>query len=224
MALTVSANSFIDVDYFNLMAGEVLVPVSSSGQSEDEMRLITLINMTVGFMENFCNRLLKARDFSYDSNDEAYNSAFAIFDAPEKDTFWFPTVPVNELTEFIVSDETITAATDNLGEDGYILYPTKGLLYYSYGFNSGYKQNIKIKWNGGIDDITSIDDYNQLQYIQYLLTKQMWDGDPINDGIISETLANYTYEKSNPKDLAEFMGVPIFVFNLLGTYKRYYFS
>lgn len=224
MPLTISDSSFIDVDYFNMMAGEVLVPVSSSSQSVDEMRLITLINSMAYFMENFCGRLLKARDFSYDPNDTAYNPQYSIFDPPDKDTFWFPVIPVNELTEFIITDETIVPATDNLGEDGYILYPTKGALYYALGFDAGYKQNIKAIWNGGIDETLQPDDYAQLQYIQYLLSKQMFDSDPINDNIIKETLANYDYTKANPKDLAEYMGVPIFVFNLLGTYKRYYFA
>lgn len=223
MAITVSLNSFIDVDDFNMMAGETLVPVSSSTQSVDEMRLVTLINTVVGFMEKFCNRLLKARTFSYLPADIlTYDPKHSIFDPPQGDTFWFPTAPVNSITTFMISDEVITPATTYDADDGYVLYASKGSLFYYDGFDYGSKQNVKVKWNGGIASGT--DDYTQLQYIQYLFVKYLFDDDPTKDDLISETFSNYAYKKANIKDLAKYLGIPMFVFNRLALYRRHYFS
>jgi hypothetical protein len=219
MALTVSENSFIDVDDFNLMAGSTIVPVSSSTQSADELRLITLINTVILFMEKFCDTLLKARDFSYVVGETAYNPEYSIFDPPEGTSFWFPVIPVNSITTFLISDEVITPATTYEADDGYVLYSQKGNLFYYGGFDYGYRKNIKIKWNGGIVENTN--DYTELQYLQYLFVKYLWDDDPVNDNIISETFSNYAYKKSNVKDLAEYLGIPMFVFNRLYNFKRH---
>lgn len=223
MALTVSANSFIDVDDFNMMAGETLVPVSSSTQSADEMRLITLINSVVGFMEKFCNRLLKARTFSYLPADIlTYDPQHSIFDPPKGDTFWFPTAPVNSITTFMISDEVIIPTTNYDADDGYVLYAVKGSLFYYDGFDYGSRQNVKVKWNGGI--AVDTDDYTQLQYIQYLFVKNLYDNDPSNDDIIAETFSNYSYKKSTSKDLATYLGIPSFVFNRLALFRRHVIS
>lgn len=223
MPITVSSNSFIDVDDFNMMAGETLVPVSSSTQSADEMRLITLINSVIGFMERFCNRLLKARTFSYLPADVlTYDPSNSIFDPPKGDTFWFPTYPVNSITTFLISDIAVTPATTYDADDGYVLYSAKGNLFYYDGFDYGSRQNVKVKWNGGI--VSGTDDYTQLQYLQYLFVKNLWDSDPSNDDIISETFSNYSYKKSTSKDLATYLGIPSFVFNRLALFRRYAIS
>lgn len=218
----ITANSFISIDYFNAMANEVLVPVSSSGQSTDEMRLVNLINAVLRFMEKFCNTLLKARDFSYISTDASYNPKYAIFDPPQGNTFWFPVKPVNSITTFMISDEVITPATDYEGSDGYILYPEKGCLIYTYGFDYGYRRNVKVKWNGGIQINT--DDYFELQYIQYLFVKFLFDDDPNNDVIASETLSNYSYKTTDIREYAAYLGIPMFVFNRLLVYRRNYIA
>lgn len=221
MALTVSEHSFIDIDDFNLMAGETLVPVSSSTQSADEMKLIMLINSVIGFMEKFCNTLLKARDFSYLPADASYDPHYSIFDPPKGDTFWFPVVPVNSITTFLISDIAITPATTYDATDGYVLYSQKGSLFYADGFEYGYRKNVKVKWNGGI--VEGTEDYTQLQYIQYLFVKYLWNEEPVNDNIISETFSNYAYKKTNIKDLSEYLGIPMFVFNRLELYRGHNF-
>ena len=222
MAIEVSANSFIDVNYFNLMANVELVSITY-GQAFNEIRLIYLINSAISFMEKFCNRLLKARDFSYLPADiSSYDSKNSIFDGPNGNIFRFPVIPVNGITTFMISDEIITPATNYNADDGYVLYSSKGELYYYDGFDYGSKQNVKVKWNGGI--VEGTDDYGQLQYIQYLLARQLFDSDPINDIIVSETFSNYSYKKASIKDLADYLGLPVFVFNRLELYRRHYFS
>jgi hypothetical protein len=222
MSIPISSKSFIDIDYFNIMASEELVSVTY-GQSFDEIRLIHMINSVIGFMEKFCNRTLKARDFSYlPADTSSYDSKNSIFDAPNGNTLWFPTCPINSITTFMISDEVITPATDYQGSDGYILYSTKGCLVYDYGFDYPYRQNIKVKWNGGY--VEGTDEYNELKYLQYLFTKQLFDSDPINDGITSETFSNYSYKTGSIKDVAEYFGIPMFIFNRLASYRRHYFS
>lgn len=217
-----SEHAFIDIDYFNQMADDNLVVESSSGQSTDELRLVALINSVTVFMEKFCNRPLKARDFSYISTDSSYNPQYAIFDPPSGENFWFPTYPVNSITTFLVSGTAIVPTAEyDLSDDGYVLYASMGKLYYPYGFDLGYRQNVKIKWNGGIQEGT--DEYEQLKYIQYLFVRQLFDSDPINDDIVSETLVNYSYKKASSKELAEYFGIPLFVFNRLEQYRRFYF-
>lgn len=217
--MAISSNAFIDIDYFNQMAGdEDLIVISSSEQSIDELRLETLINITTKFFEEFCNRLLKARDFSYDPASDNYNPEYSIFDPPLKTIFWFPTYPVNSITEFTISDTAIIASTGYADDSGYFLYSKTGKLVYSYGFDYGYIQNIKVKWNGGYD--TTHEEYKELQYLTYLFVKYLWDNDPNDDGLISETLGNYKYTKASAKDLAKYFGVPPFIFYTLTNYKR----
>jgi hypothetical protein len=217
--MALSDNAFIGVDYFNLMSGDELVIESSSGQSNDELRLINLINSITKFFECFCNRTLKTRDFSYISTDLSYNPQYSIFDPPPKETFWFPTYPVNTLTTFIIGEDVILPSINYEDNDGYFLYNHIGKLIYSYGFDYGCLQNIKVKWNGGYK--TTHEEYAELQYLTYLFTKSLFDNDPNQDGIISETLGNYKYTKTNPKDLSQYLGVPSFIFHTLNNYKRY---
>lgn len=217
--MAISEHAFIDIDYFNLMANdEDLVVISSSGQSDDESRLENLINVTTKFFEEFCNRPLKARDFSYDPLSVNYSPEYAIFDPPPKTIFWFPTYPVNSITEFIISATTIIAATDYTDDTGYFLYSKNGKLVYSYGFDYGYIQNVKVKWNGGYN--SNHQEYSDLQYLTYLFVKFLWDNDPNDDGLISETLGNYKYTKASAKDLAKYFGMPPFIFHSLSNYKR----
>lgn len=217
--MSINSNSFIDIDYYNSMVGESdLIIVSSSGQSYDEIRLTNLINMVATFMELFCDRLLKARDFSYISTEDSYDPKYSIFDPPPKSIFWFPTYPVNTITTFIISDTTILPASSYDDDTGYFLYNSTGKLVYYYGFDYGYNQNIKVKWNGGYT--TDHKEYEELQYLQYLLVNNFWNNDPNDDGLLSETLGNYKYTKADPKTLAKFFGVPPFIFYSLSNYRR----
>jgi hypothetical protein len=224
MPVAISDISFINLSYYNMLN---LSDIASGSDEGD--RLSSIINSNILIMEKFCNRPLKARNFYYEAPVEElegeiynYDEKYSTFNPPEGTSFWFPTYPVNSITEFLITGTAISPSTDYTGDDGYILYKSKGNLYYSGGFDYGYFNNVKIKWNGGYSS-SHIEDYNQLQYIQFLFTKFLYDNDPINDSIIKETLSNYSYTRANPKDLADFMGIPILVFNLLNSYRRMYF-
>lgn len=211
------SSAFIDSAYFRYMTEEEI-----DEGSEDEIRLIYLINAITVMFEKVCGRKLKARDFSYDPLSVNYDFQYSIFDPPPRTIFWFPTYPVNSLTTFIVSDDTITEATDYEDTDGYFLYPENGKLVYSYGFDYGYNQNVKAVWNGGYSSTNSA--YNELQYLTYQVVKKLWDSEPGDDEKISETLDNYKYTKASPEQLSKFFGMPPFVFYNLFNYKRLYFA
>jgi hypothetical protein len=210
---TLLDSAFIDVSYFEENSGLTITP-----GSDDETRLIYLINTAVDVLEGICGRKLKARDFSYDPLDSDYDQEYSIFDGPSGINFWFPTYPINSLTTLIISEDTIIPATGYDDNDGYFLYNKSGKLVYYYGFDYGYNQNVKINWNGGYN--SNHDEYAELQYLTYQLVKKLWDGNPGDDELISETLDNYKYTKASPKDLAKFFGLPPFVFYNLFKYKR----
>lgn len=216
-APTLLSSAFIDVDYFRIITDDDI----DSG-SNDEKRLIYLINSVTKIFENICGRKLKSRNFSYDSTSDDYDPLYAIFDPPPEKIFWFPTYPVNSLTTLIISDETITASTGYDDDDGYFLYSKTGKLYYSYGFDYGYNQNIKTIWNGGYS--STDDEYAELQYLTYQVVKKLWDGDPTSDDLLSEKLGSYQYTKANPNDLAKFFGLPSFVFYNLFNFKKMVFA
>ena len=82
--MAISANAFIDVAFFNSMSGLSL--------DADDAQMEILINSVTSILEDICNRPLKARDFSYDSEDDGYSEEYAIFDPPPKNISWFPTL------------------------------------------------------------------------------------------------------------------------------------
>lgn len=195
MAETLSTNAFIDYAYYNSLSGE-------SFTSTDQ-QLIILINTITEIFETTANRLLKARDFSYDLDSVSYNADYSIFDPPENENFYFPTFPVNSITEIKISDVIITAATDYYADDGYVLYNRAGKLYYYNGFDYGYFKNIKIKWNGGYASGSPL--YSALQYWTYLSVNKMLNN-TVNSEMLSESIGNYRYTK-NPEYLSQFKGL-----------------
>ena len=207
--MAVSEHAFIDADLFQQL--------SSLSLTVDEItNLEMLIDSVTDIFESFCSRKLKARDFSYlVSADQDY----AIFDGTKGTIFRFPTYPVNSLTTLIIDDETISVATTYDDTDGYFLYNEKGELYYSYGFSFGYRQNVKLVWNGGYG--SDHKSYKTLQHLTYLLSKKLWDdnsGD-VNPEVISEKIGSYSYSKMKPEEMSKLFGLPIYVFNNLGRFK-----
>lgn len=213
--MSLSSHAFIDRTYFNSMSGE-----SISAGSADETKLFNLINFSVKVFDSFCKRKLKARDFSYVSSSVNYDPEYSIFNPPIGDTFWFPTYPVNSLTTFIISSDTITEATDYDDIDGYYLYKHLGKLVYEYGFDPGYNKNIKAVWNGGYNSTNHPDDYASLQYLQYCFVKELWSSVPGDDRIISESIGNYRYTLASPDALAKFFGISPVIFHNLSRFKR----
>ena len=216
--MALNDNALMDTTYFYQM-------YSDEDWLEDEKeksRIEELINAVSSEFEKFCNRKLKARDYTYDSQDSSYNIDllhYAVFDAPMGYTFWFPTYPVNSVTEFIVSGNTISAAAadDYDASDGYMLYPRRGKIIYSQGFDYSYLQNIQIKWNGGYsDDHEAMSD---LKYLCFSAIKQFMNA-PDNEMMQSERIGNYTYKLMSADFQRELRGLAPTIFENLMSYRK----
>lgn len=215
--MALSSYALIDLSYFNTQSGLGIVTGTS-----DETKLFAIINAVTDIFEKICGRHLDERTYSYLSASENYNPEYAIFDAPPKTTFWFPTYPVSTLTTFIISDTTVTEATDYDDSDGYTLYKHTGKLVYEYGFDYNYMKNIKTVWTGGYN--SGHQEYADLQYLTYLVVKKIWDSPPNEDEILSETIGNYRFSRSSVKELSGKFGLPTFVFEQIFKFKRFAFA
>jgi len=207
MGVALSAYSFIDDKYYKIM--------EDVEDIDDKNKVHHIMNFSISFMEDFCNRKLKARDFSYvigseDDENTDYDEKYSIFDSKKGTIFYFPTYPVNSISALYISGVEIVAATYYLDTEGYFLYKESGKLVYYDGFDYDYNQNIKIKWNGGYSS-TDLH-YSELQYIQYNIAKKFIEEDIIDTGLLSESLGNYRYSKATPEEMSETMGLPVFIF------------
>ena len=219
---TLNENALIDIDYYYAMIGD-----QAEGDLEERNAIEALINAVSSEFEKFCNRKLKARNYTYDSGDtDDYDINllhYALFDAPEGYTFWFPTYPVNSVSEFKVSGTAISvAASDDYdASDGYLLYPRRGKLVYGQGFDYNYLQNIQIKWNGGYsDDHEAMAD---LQYQCFSAVKQFINA-PDNEMLQSERIGNYTYKLMSPEFQKQLRGLAPSIFENLMPYKKVAFA
>lgn len=220
--MSLNDNALIDTIYFFQMYDD-----DDFVEDEKQKTMIeSLINAVSSEFEKFCNRKLKARSYSYDSGDSAYDAKmlhYCVFDAPPQATFWFPTYPVNALTEFKISGTAISAADsdDYDASDGYRLYPRSGKLIYSQGFDYNYLQNIQVKWNGGYtDDHEEMDD---LKYLCFSAIKQVMNA-PENEMLISERIGNYTYKMIAPDFQQKLRGFTPTTFENLMVYRKVVFS
>ncbi len=220
--MALNENALIDTTYFYQMyADEEWI------EDEKEKTMIEdMINAVSSEFEKFCNRKLKARDYSYDSEDSGYSIDllhYAIFDAPEGYTFWFPTYPVNSLTEFVVSGTAISEAEadDYDASDGYRLYNRRGKLIYGQGFDFNYLQNIQVKWNGGYTD--DCEEMSDLRYLCFSAIKQFMNA-PDNEMLQSERIGNYTYKLMSPEFQRELRGLAPTIFENLMPYKKVAFA
>lgn len=220
--MALNDNALMDTTYFYQM-------YTDEDWLEDEKekaRIEDLINAVSTEFEKFCNRKLKARDYTYDDQDTGYNVDnlhYAVFDAPQGYTFWFPTYPVNSVTEFKISGTAISAADadDYDASDGYMLYPRRGKVVYTQGFDYSYLQNIQIKWNGGYsDDHESMSD---LKYLCFSAIKQYINA-PDNEMLQSERIGNYTYKLMSADFQRELRGLAPTIFENLMPYRKVAFG
>lgn len=186
----------------------------------------SLINQVSTLFENFCNRILKATTFTYDSQSQNYDVNllnYCVFDPPPNTIFYFPTYPVNSLTTFSISGTVIPAAssTDYLGETGYVLYNKSGKLLYIYGFDYGYFKNVKAIWNGGYSE-TSVE-MSELKRLCFDMCKSILN-QPDNFNIQSETIGQYQYQLISPTLQKTMYGLPPNIYTSLSKYKRIYFA
>ena len=215
-------NALMDTTYFYQM-----YPDEDWIEDEKEKtRIEDLINAVSSEFEKFCNRKLKARDYTYDSESEDYNIDnlhYALFDAPYGSTFWFPTYPVNSLSEFLVTDDEVSAAAsdDYDASDGYRLYSRRGKIVYAQGYDYPYLQNVKVKWNGGYDE--DHESMSDLRYLCFSAIKQFLNA-PDNEMMQSERIGNYTYKLMSPEFQRELRGLAPTIFENLMPYRKVAFG
>ena len=210
--MELSSNALLTFEDFLEITGQTPAEVCP----EYETQIIGLINYTSTVFEKFCNRPLKHRQYSYNPESEFYNPDFSIFDSVRREYLYLPTYPVTELTSVLVDDVEILPATDNLGHDGYVFYPKKGLLVYC-GFISEKRQNIKIEWAGGYTEESA--DFQSLAYmcsdvIESLLNK------PQKTMVQAEKIGNYSYTNLPFYMVKEMKGLTPTVFSALSMYRR----
>jgi hypothetical protein len=184
--MALNTNAIIDTDYYNLMRSSTIV-----ADSDEEIKLHNIINAISSMFESFCNRRLKSREYSYLIADATYDFSYSIFNGPSGSYFWFPTYPINSITTFIIGTETITPATSYDLDDGYHLYPSKGLLVYNSGFDYGYLNNVFVKWDGGY--AASSVEWSELQFLCFETIKTILNTEDVNKNFFAEKMGNYSY-------------------------------
>ena len=211
--MALNGNALIDGTYFNQMW---------QGEDLDPDRIEHFINAISTAFEKFCNRYLIERTYTYVSGDDDppnvyYVPEYTIFDAPPQTVFWFPTYPVSEITDFQITDEVITAATDYEADDGYLLYNRTGKLVYGYGFDYSYMQNVKVKWTGGYAPDSP--EISHLRYLCFLAIKDIVNA-PQNMTYSSETIGQYSYKTIPTYFLKSLQGLSPAVFSDISKYRK----
>lgn len=221
--MALNENALIDTTYFYQMYSE-----EDWIEDEKEKAMIeAIINAVSSEFEKFCNRKLVARNYTYDSGDtDDYDVKllhYAVFDAPKDYTFWFPTYPVNTVSEFVISGTAISeaAADDYDASDGYILYRRKGKIFYGQGYDFNYRQNIQVKWNGGYTE--EHEEMADLKYLCFSAIKQFMNA-PDNEMLQSERIGNYTYKLMSPEFQQQLRGLAPTIFENLMPFKKVAFA
>lgn len=191
---------------------------TDSNQSLDyQDKIKMLINHVSLLFERFCNRKLKARDFSYDMESEDFDPKYSIFDGPMGFNFYFPTYPINSISEFIVGDKTVLPAQTFRDSNGYQLYESKGLLVYHRGFDYGYPKNVKALWNGGYKE-DSIE-MQSLKFMCFEMIKTILNS-PERTNFQSEKIGNYSYTNFSLQNIKELHGLCPAILSSLSAYRR----
>lgn len=213
MAIILNDNAILDLNSYSTFYGTEITE-----ESDGVDRIKICINAISTIMERFCNRHLKAQDYSYLAVSENYDEEYSIFDGPEGSIFWFPTYPVNSLNTLIIGETTVTEATDYSATDGYHLYSATGKLIYFDGFEYGYPKNLFMVWNGGYAETHK--SFDELQFICYDLVKSMLSVILHNSTIKSETIGTYSYTKFTVKEMKALQSLNPAVFSHLMRYRK----
>jgi len=229
MTVALAVNALLDLESFYSMYQQ---QVNSSYETDDggpvDEFVIRSINAASTTFEKFCNRRLKARYYSYDPDDADpqkvgagilynYDPEYTVFDPPKNSRFWFPTFPINSITEFLVRDIEIIPSTNYLATDGYIIYKNQGYIIYEQGFDFGYYKCVKVKWNGGYLD--GSDEMYQLQHLLFQSVKTIISA-PENPLLQSETIGSYQYQNYSGFVLNALKSFSPEIFVNLGRYRK----
>ena len=152
----------------------------------DPFDLESLIMSMSSSMEAITNRKLRSRSYDYTKSSD-YEDAIGDGDG----TAWFTCrqYPVSSITTLIVSDVTVSEATDWDDSDGYFLYKSQGRIYYEKGFPK-YRKNVKLKYTAGYAD--SDPEMDDLKFICGYLVALVWKNRD-KMGLRSEAIGRYRY-------------------------------
>lgn len=221
--MSLNKNALMDTTYYFQMSDDEAMLEDERAKTMIE----DMINAVSTQFEVFCNRLLAERTFTYDDADtDNYDLNllhYAVFDAPKAANFWFPTYPVSSITYFGVSgtEISVAAADDFDASDGYLLYPRKGKLVYTQGFDYPYLQNVKAIWTGGYnEDHVELAD---LKHLCYMAIKNYVNA-PENTMMESERMGNYTYKLMSPYFQKALRGFSPQIFENLMKYRKAAFA
>lgn len=114
--------------------------------------LADLIEKATAFSENFTNRKLKARDYSYVSTADAYDADNAVIDGNNRDMIRAPQYPIVSLTTLRIDTMEIDERS-SVFETGYVLDKAAGIIHLAgYLFTKGLR-NIELVYNAGFSTI-----------------------------------------------------------------------
>lgn len=140
------------VGEFALISLEELKAYLNLTVSTSDTLLEGLIDRTTSLFEDFTNRYLKARDYSYDSESDDYDPDNSILDGNDRDQIILPQYPINSVTTLRINEVAIEAR-DSLYSFGYIIGKKTGILRLSgYVFSPG-MANIELEYNAGFDSM-----------------------------------------------------------------------
>ena len=212
--IELAPNALIDKDYYTTLTGESVSDYSIN--SSEEFRLYYSINFVSSMFEYFCKRNLLARDYSFDAVDDEYNPKYTIFSGNGKNTLWLPTYPINSVTTLIIEDVPIPQATNYNDTNGFFIDPAVGKILYEGCFPCGYRDNIKIAWNGGYEEDTV--ELESLKFLCFEMVKTvLMNIQNNNEYYRREQIGTYSYERFTPSELDKYKGMNPMVFNMLST-------
>lgn len=215
--LALNPNAIMDLNTFYHMYKSLVNSAFDEEDPEKKIMITWAINGVSAAFERFCNRPLKAQDYTYKVGEDDYDESNSIFDPPPKNVFWFPTYPVNSLTTLLVFGIEVKPSTNSLATDGYILYNKTGKLIYDQGFYVGYYKTIKVEWNGGYD----ADSYEmaELQVLCFRMVNSLLQSKS-NPLLQSETIGGYQYQLFSPTLINAMRGLAPDVYSGLGRFRR----
>ena len=180
-------NALTDVDDIKEFLG-----LSDVDDSDHEL-FRKLINQCSSFVEKETDRNLKAQDYDPDIDKENGR-----YDGDGTKKLHLRQYPINSITTLECSGSEIDEAgdTDYYGSTGYVIYKSRGMVYYEYGFEGGIK-NVRVTYNAGYASGTKeIDD---LKFLCNSLVAWVHNNRK-NLGFKSERLGNYSYSRGDLRE------------------------